>query len=139
MIVNTDKTQILHFRLKKVQKTNFRFHLGGNELLVVNNYKYLGFIFDQFMDKHTNGNGLADGASRALGKLLSKYYSNKGLAINTYTKLYEACVCPIMDYCSGVWGYSPNDKIHKVHMRAIRCFLGVNRYAAKAGMEGELG
>ena len=27
----------------------------------------------------------------------------------------------------------------KVHMRAIRCFLGVNRFAAKAGMEGELG
>ena len=24
-------------------------------------------------------------------------------------------------------------------MRALRCFLGVNRYAAKAGMEGELG
>ena len=65
---------------------------------------YMGVIFDQFMDKHANGNGLADGASRALGKLLIKYYSNIGLAINTYTKLYEACVCPIMDYCSGVWG-----------------------------------
>ena len=41
MIVNTDKTQIVHLRLKEEQKTNFRFHLGGNELLVVKNYKYL--------------------------------------------------------------------------------------------------
>ena len=74
-------------------------------------------------------------------KLLIKYYSNIGLAINTYTKLYEACVCPIMDYCSGVWGYSPNDKIDKVHMRAIRCFLGVNRallHKAIAGLRSHV-
>ena len=55
MLVNTDKTQIVHFRLKKV-----------------------------------HGNSLADGNSRALGKLLSNYYSNKGLAINTYMKLVSA-------------------------------------------------
>ena len=86
------------------------------------------------MDKHANGNGLADGASRALGKLFSKYYSNKGLAINTYTKLYEACVCPTS--CSGVWGYSPNDKIDKVHMRAIRCFLAVTGMQLKQEWKG---
>ena len=43
-----------------------------------------------------------------------------------------------MDYCSGVWGYGPNERLHKIHMRALRCYLGVNKYTAKAGIEGEL-
>ena len=82
---------------------------------------------------------MADGANRALGKLLSKYYLNKGLGIGTYTKLYESCVVPVMDYCSSIWGYNDNDKLDKIHMKAIRCYLGVNRYAPKAGIEGEIG
>ena len=69
------------------------FHLGGNVLLVVNNYKYLGVIFDQFMDKHANGNGLADGASRALGKLLSNIIQTKVwplIPTQSYMKLVSA-------------------------------------------------
>ena len=44
-----------------------------------------------------------------------------------------------MDYCSSIWGYTDNDKLDKIHMKAIRCYLGVNRYAPKAGIEGEIG
>ena len=93
MIVNTDKTQIVQFRLKKVQKTNFKFHLGGNELLVVNNYKYLGVIFDQFMDKHANGNGFADCASRALGNYFLTIIQTKVwplIPTQSYMKLVSA-------------------------------------------------
>ena len=55
-----------------------------------------------------------------------------------YRKFYETCISPIMDYCSGVCGYGPNENLHKIHMRALRCYLGVNKYTAKAGIEGEL-
>ena len=44
-----------------------------------------------------------------------------------------------MDYCSSIWGYNDNDKLDKIHMKAIRCYLGVNRYAPKAGIKGEIG
>ena len=44
-----------------------------------------------------------------------------------------------MDYYAGVWGFALSDQLDKIHMRAIRCFLGVNRYATKVGMEGDLG
>ena len=84
------------------------------------------------------GNVLADGASRALGKLLSTYYWNKGLGVRTYTELYDSCIIPIMDYVQ-VWGFTGNEKLDKIHMRAMRCYLGVNRYSAKVGIEGELG
>ena len=68
---------------------------------------YIGVTFNEFLNKKVAGNVLAEGASRALGKFLSKYYLDKGLGINTYTKIYESCICPIMDYCEGVWGFAP--------------------------------
>ena len=35
---------------------------------------------------------------------------------------------------SGVWGYKGHEKTDKVHMRAIRSFLGVNKFAPLCGM-----
>ena len=139
MAINADKTQVIHFRNRKVPKTTMSFHVGNEELKIVNSYRYLGATVNEVMEIDVTGNVLADGASRALGKLLSTYYRNKGLGIRTYTKLYESCIIPIMDYCSGVWGFTGNKKLDKIHMRAMRCYLGVNRYSAKVGIEGELG
>ena len=139
MLLNTEKTQIVHFRHKNAQKTKFIFKVAGTNVKIVNRYRYLGVTFNELFGKQEPGNILADGANRALGKLLSKYYLNKGLGIGTYTMLYESCLVPVMDYCSSIWGYNDNDKLDKIHMKAIRCYLGVNRYAPKAGIEGEIG
>ena len=70
------------------------------------------------------GDILAEGAGRALGKLVAKFYQNKGLGFNAFTKLYDTCVAPLMDYCSGVWGYDAHVKLDHVHHRAQRAFLG---------------
>ena len=85
------------------------------------------------------GDVLAEGAARALGKLLSKYYGNKGLGYNTYNKLFNSCVAPITDYASGIWGFTTNDKINRVQTRAMRCNLGVNKYAPIVAIEGDMG
>ena len=71
-----------------------------------------------------------------MGKIIAKHYQNKGLGYKTFTKLYQACVVPVMDYCSGIWGYGDNENLDRVHQRAIRAFLGLNRYAPIAGIEG---
>ena len=56
-----------------------------------------------------------------------------------YSKLYIACVIPIMDYCGGVWGYKPYEKCGSVQNRAIRAFLGVHRYASNVAINGDCG
>ena len=139
MQVNNDKTKIIHFRPKFMSKTDFKFKYGETNIELVTSYRYLGVTLNEHLNKQTPGDILANGASRALGKLLSKYYLNRGLGLKTYKKVYDTCICPVMDYCAGIWGHAPNDKLDKIHMRAIRCFLGVNRYATKVGYEGELG
>ena len=119
MVVNKEKTNIIHFRPTNVDRTNSEFKYGDSTIDIVSYYKYLGVTFNEFLNKNVPGNVLAEGASRALGKLLSKYYLNKGLGINTYTKIYETCICPIMDYCAGVWGFALNDQLDKIHMRTV--------------------
>ena len=113
--------------------------MGTTELQLVDRYRYLGCTINEYLDPNITGNTLAEGASRALGKLIAKFFQNRGLGYATYTKLYDSCVVPITDYSSGVWGYTKNEKIDMVQNRAARVFLGVNRFAPKHGIEGDIG
>ena len=58
---------------------------------------------------------------------------------NTFTKLVNTGVLPILDYSAGVWGGKEFKKILDVQARAMRFFLGVNKFAPILGIEGEMG
>ena len=81
MTINDDKTQVIHFRNRKVPKTTMSFHVGNEELKIVDSYRYLGATVNEFMETDVTGNVLADGASRALGKLLSTYYRKRSTTL----------------------------------------------------------
>ena len=106
--------------------------------MLTDKYRYLGCTLNEYLDFKVTARTQAAGSSRALGKL-SKFYLNKGLGCETYKKLYNSCIVPIMDYGSAIWGFNDNDNINKVHHRAMRNFLGVYKYAPTAGVEGDLG
>ena len=139
MNINPDKTQIVHFRVKRTAKTKIEFHLGEHLISVVDQYRYLGCTLSQHLSHKATGDSLVGGSGRALGKIIAKHYQNKGFGYKTFTKLYQACVVPVMDYCSGIWGYGDNENLDRVHHRAIRAFLGLNRFAPITGMEGDMG
>ena len=98
-------------------------YLGRDKLKLTDKYRYLGCTLNEYLDFKVTARTQAEGSSRALGKLLSKFYLNKGLGYETYKKLYNSCIVPIMDYNSAIWGY--NEKLYK--------------YAPTAGVEGDLG
>ena len=92
-----DASSIFH-RVKRKIKTKQEFYFGPNKLETVDDYKYLGVKFNEYLDKQVPGESLADVATRALGKLLFKYHLNKGFGLKTYTKVYDTSIVPIMDY-----------------------------------------
>ena len=59
------------------------------------------------------------------------------MGFSTYTKLYESCVLPVINYCTGVWGYKNYNKFDQVQQRALRVFLGVHKYAPIAAIYGD--
>ncbi len=139
MKVNPGKSKIIHFRTNRIQKTEFSFKYGDVSLDVVDRYKYLGIVFDEHLDYNVTAAVLADSAGRALGAIYNKFKLNKGFGYSTYTKLYESGVTPILDYCSGVWGYNKLEKIDTVQNRALRLYLGVHKFSPNHAINADMG
>jgi hypothetical protein len=139
MSFNCSKTNVVHFRNKNTKKTVFNFNMRGMALDIVEKYKYLGIILNDTLDYSHTANTLADAGCRALGAITSKYKSINGLGFYTYSTMYKSGVCPVLDYASEIWGYKDFQAINKVQNRAIRTFLGVNKFASNLAIHGDLG
>jgi hypothetical protein len=82
---------------------------------------------------------LAEAGSRALGALRNKLYNLKSILIGSYSTLYNAGVIPILDYCSGVWGFSEFKCLEDIQLKAARYFLGVHKFCPIPAIEGDIG
>ena len=139
VLINTDKSTIVHFRAPRKKRSESQFRIGGNILQITDKYKYLGVIFSEKKDYTLNVGNLAAAGGRALGAIISKIHSLKEFGIKTYEKLYSACVVPILDYCSSVWGYKDFSCVDTVQNKSIRYFLGVHKFAPNLAINGDVG
>ena len=105
LTVNLTKSEIIHFRKTRKKQTKYMFKFGNNSLAMVSKYKYLGIILDEHLTYKECATTLADSAGRALGSVISKFYSFKNIGYSTFSKLYDTTVWPILDYCSSIWSF----------------------------------
>ncbi len=61
------------------------------------------------------------------------------MVYSTFIKLYDNCVAPILHYASCVLGHMNYCKIDQLHSKAQCIYLGVHRFAAKLGIERDMG
>jgi hypothetical protein len=139
LVVNAGKTKIVHFRSPARPRSTFEFILGNNIVEYVNQYKYLGIILDENLLFNVTASVLAKAGSRALGSIHNKFNKLKGLGFHTYSKLFHTGIAPILDYCSGIWGYQNFGYLDTVQNRAIRFFLGIHRFAPNLAVNGDAG
>ena len=57
----------------------------------------------------------------------------------SYTYLYNACVAPILDHGSEIWGIKNMNSCEHVHNRVIRYFLWVHKFAPTIAINAEMG
>ena len=139
MKFNSNKSNVIHFRKMSTPITNVKFSLGGSELKTVTDYKYLGVPLNENLDYSFTASNLASAGGRALGAIVNKYKNLNGLGYYTYSKLYHSCVCPVLDYCSEIWGYKDYGKINSVQNRALRVYLGVHQRTSNLVINGDMG
>ena len=139
LLINGDKTKIIHFRPKSMQRTNFQFKCGSNIIAYTDAYPYLGCELNEHLDFTSTANLLAGAAGRAVGSIVNKHKVSGGLHYDVFKKIYDTCVSPIMDYCGAVWGFKDYAKCNTVQNRALRSFLGVHRYAPNLAIQGDTG
>ena len=137
--INTNKSQIVHFRPKKVNITNHAFSINDIELEKVSTYRYLGVLFDEFLTFETAVNTLSTAAGRALGSVCTKFKVMNEMGFTTYETLYNNCVTPVLDYGSEIWGTKHFSKADSIQNRAMRFYLGVHRFAPNLAVQGDIG
>ena len=139
MKVNTQKTHVIHFRKKRQSRTNYMFKINGETIMTTDKCKYLGLVFQEFLDFKITSDVLAESGGRALGSIYCKYKCNKGFGFDTFTKLYDSGVAPVLDYGSCIWGYGAHENVRSVQNRAIRLYLGVHKFASNLSISGDMG
>lgn len=136
--INYKKTQVMHFR-KRGRRSTFSFFIEEQPIEFTDKYKYLGLFLDEHLSFLPATSVLADSASRALGGIIGKTKCLRDLGYQTYSKLFSCCVCPILDYMAGIWGYKNFNKNVQVQNRAIRYFLGLHKFAPTLVLNAEMG
>ena len=105
---------------------------------MVDDYTYLGVIFN------FNGNfnkavaKLCEQASRAMYSILNKA-GKLCLPIDIKIQLFESVVMPILLYGVEVWGFQHLDKAEKVYLKFLKILLKVNKSTTSNMVYGELG
>ena len=139
MSVNSQKSNVVHFRPPSINCTNVTFHCGDEAISVVNQYTYLGIVLDEFLYYSVTAKVIAQSASRALGFLIAKAKCLGGLPFQVFTKLYDSVVWQVIAYGAAVWGDRSFSCINAVQNRAMRFFLGTGKYTPTAAVSGDMG
>ena len=72
MPVNATKSNVMHFRPNSISRTTFRFTCGQCDLQIIDKYKYIGLVSNEFLDFSMTAKLVTQSASRALGLLIAK-------------------------------------------------------------------
>ena len=105
MKISAEKPNVMYFRKSQHLETEKFFpHIIDRPILEVNSYKYLGILLDSHLKFYLCINALAESSGRTLSATITKFKSLKNVGHETFTKLFQCGVQPIMEYGSSIWG-----------------------------------
>jgi hypothetical protein len=140
LTINTDKSKIMVFRHGGYLGRFEHWSVGEQELEVVNSYIYLGYKFTTAMSFNEAARHFASRGKKAVYGLLKAYSSLDQMTKDTYFKIFDTMVQPVMAYTSELWGLMVSkDPTEKVHLQACKRFAGVSLRSPNNIIYGELG
>ena len=115
--INTEKSKIMVFRKGGFLGRYGQWPIDGNQLEVVNKYVYLGFTFTTSTSLQESAKQLALKGKRALFDVLRLHSRLEQMTRNTFFKIFDSKIQPLLLYSSGVWGVlvkdnNPTESVH---------------------------
>ena len=151
LTVNVRKTKIMIFNKTGRLMKHIPFTYKNENIDIVNEYKYLGIIFKPSGSFTAAAKYLSNKALKALF-CIRQALDSDGANTVLQLKLYEACVKPILLYCSEIWSLDlikdVNNEVEKRYEKIIpekiqtkfcKYTLGVYKTASNNASRGELG
>ena len=137
LTVNISKTKVLIFSSGR-NLNNQKFYFKGNELEVVNEYKYLGIFLSRSGSYIKTKKYIADQANKALYSLLRKIRI-LNLPIDMQVDLFNKVIKPILLYGSEIWGFGNLDVLERVQLKFFKQILNLKKSTPSFMVYGELG
>jgi hypothetical protein len=110
---------VVVFRKRGPVKQEERWYYNNQPLEVVNDFNYLGVVFNytgSFVLHKQYVIGKAIKASNILLNNINKYELNPSLSVRS-----------ILNYACPIWGFSKTKEIERVHLRFCKSILGVKQ------------
>lgn len=137
--INKEKTKVMVFRKGGFLAKHEKWLLDGNELEVVNEYTYLGFVFTTKMSLQKGVDALAVKGRRACVDCVRHIGKLTEMSKSCFFKIFDTQVQPVVLYASEMWGLHRLDNIEKVHTFACKRFLKIPLKVPNKFVYGETG
>ena len=148
--INTKKTKVLIFNRQGSLITKHPFLYKQKRIEVVREYKYLGFVFACSGSTNAGITNLINQAKKAWFSIQHYLSSSKNKNIDTYLKLFDSLVKPILLYACEAWADSLKidnniknlllkNKLEKFQLTVLKQLLTVSRKTTNLSILLELG
>ena len=140
LIVNLEKSNIVVFRNGGYLAQNEKWYFGNSSLTVLNQYKYLGIYLTTKITFTPTLQDLALRARKGLSAIFKLLWSLDNHSPEVFFKIFDCQIQPILTYGSEIWGLAQDQEIiERVHLSALKRFLGVNSKSPRHVIYGETG
>ena len=137
LTVNIGKTKVMICK-KGGRAPDEHFTLNGEELELVSEFNYLGYVISNGGSVQKPINLLADKAVRSMGMLLSTIKRIQ-VPFKMLMQLFDTYVKSILNYGCEIWGFSSAEKCERVHRKFLKRVLGVKMSTNTMALYGDTG
>ena len=139
MQINVQKTKIVVYRNGGRLAQKEVWYLNNNTIEVVPKFRYLGLQFSSSGLWSAAQAELARRASRGMFCIKNFAYNSKIHDVNILLKLFDSCICPILNYGSEIWGFHQGTDIERVCDNFYKFTTKLPRNCNNIAARGELG
>ena len=145
LLINSQKSQVMIIqpnRRSRLNVNNPKFSIDGENLEIVDSYKYLGHVISNSLKTHnTMYDHLATQSQRAMHALKERIKSTVGyLPPKISLKMFDTHILPILDYNSEIW--FPNkeiDVLERIQLKFLKNLLGVRNQTSSVAVLADTG
>ena len=136
--VNTDKTQVVVFKKRGRICDNEIWYYNGKRLSVVNDFHYLGVVFNYTGSFTANQQYLSGKALKAMN-VLRIHLMKFDLKPKDSLQLFDTFISSLLNYGSPIWGFTKSKELERLHLKFLKSLLRVKASTSNAGVYIELG
>lgn len=137
--INLEKTKVIVFRKGGFLGAAEKWHIDGNNLEIVNEYNYLGFLFTTKMSINKGVEALAQKGRKACFECVKNISKLREITRKSYFKIFDTQIQPILLYASEMWGLNRLENIERIHTLACKRYLNVPMGVYNKFIYGETG